>query len=415
MLVRCLGRLAVVTAGLVLVGGFHPYSKRLARLVPPAMLGKNVKTPGARGARRGTMALHGPAAEPREVIWEMSVQAAHASAAGRGDRLASTYTRADRNLEGGSVMHSSSQTTWSLGITTLVIAANFLAAPTYADLYDGFEDGDWTANPTWFDANPGYGQDGGIVADPVRPDNLVWKAKGTEQAGRSIATSDFAPMPWTGFHSSVEFLTTTSYRFCGQLYVVDGNWSSGGPYYEVVSAWLWHDVTWGNQANLYMAEHRTDGSDAYQSTMFDLSLVPINEWLRLSLWHDPLTGLVMSDVRRVSDGQLIIGSSMAPATLGGPSPLSYVGIGAEELEWQYMDNVTLTHELLMGDLSCDGALNTFDIDPFVLALTSPEAYATAFPECDRMLADVNCDGLLNAFDIDPFVLCLTGGGCPPCP
>jgi photosystem II stability/assembly factor-like uncharacterized protein len=63
----------------------------------------------------------------------------------------------------------------------------------------------------------------------------------------------------------------------------------------------------------------------------------------------------------------------------------------------------------LGDLNCDGLVNTFDIDPFVLALTSPDAYAAAFPQCDPMLADVNFDGLVNAFDIDPFVLLLTGG------
>jgi hypothetical protein len=64
---------------------------------------------------------------------------------------------------------------------------------------------------------------------------------------------------------------------------------------------------------------------------------------------------------------------------------------------------------LPGDLNCDGAVNTFDIDPFVLALTNPAAYAAAHPDCDFMLADINGDGLVNAFDIDPFVLLLTGG------
>ncbi len=63
-----------------------------------------------------------------------------------------------------------------------------------------------------------------------------------------------------------------------------------------------------------------------------------------------------------------------------------------------------------GDLNCDGAVNAFDIDPFVLALTDPEGYVTAFPACDLMLADINGDGLVNAFDIDPFVLLLAGGG-----
>jgi hypothetical protein len=65
-----------------------------------------------------------------------------------------------------------------------------------------------------------------------------------------------------------------------------------------------------------------------------------------------------------------------------------------------------------GDMNCDGIVNNFDIDPFVLALTSPAAYAAAFPNCDITAGDVNHDGSLNNFDIDPFVECLVNGGCP---
>jgi hypothetical protein len=64
---------------------------------------------------------------------------------------------------------------------------------------------------------------------------------------------------------------------------------------------------------------------------------------------------------------------------------------------------------LPGDTNCDGAVNGFDIDPFVLALTDPAAYAAQFPECDLSTADVNGDGTVNGFDIDPFVALLTGG------
>jgi N-acetylneuraminic acid mutarotase len=64
----------------------------------------------------------------------------------------------------------------------------------------------------------------------------------------------------------------------------------------------------------------------------------------------------------------------------------------------------------LGDLNCDGAVNTFDVDPFVLALTAPDAYALAHPDCNYMLADINGDGAVNVFDIDPFVQLLTGGG-----
>ena len=61
-----------------------------------------------------------------------------------------------------------------------------------------------------------------------------------------------------------------------------------------------------------------------------------------------------------------------------------------------------------GDLNCDGLINAFDIDPFVLALTDPAGYDAAYPGCNRMNADINDDGLVNSFDIDPFVLLLTG-------
>ena len=63
----------------------------------------------------------------------------------------------------------------------------------------------------------------------------------------------------------------------------------------------------------------------------------------------------------------------------------------------------------VGDLNCDGVLNAFDIDPFVLALTAPSQYVILYPECDLMLADINGDGFVDAFDIDPFVELLTGG------
>jgi hypothetical protein len=64
--------------------------------------------------------------------------------------------------------------------------------------------------------------------------------------------------------------------------------------------------------------------------------------------------------------------------------------------------------LALGDLNCDDALDAFDIDPFVLALTDPAGYAQQYPDCDRQRADVNADGQIDAFDIDPFVNLLVG-------
>ncbi|MBL8877811.1 MAG: hypothetical protein JNG88_01725 [Phycisphaerales bacterium] len=56
-----------------------------------------------------------------------------------------------------------------------------------------------------------------------------------------------------------------------------------------------------------------------------------------------------------------------------------------------------------GDLNCDQQINNFDIDPFVLAITNPAAYAASNPGCLISNADCNGDGQVNNFDIDAFV------------
>lgn len=66
-------------------------------------------------------------------------------------------------------------------------------------------------------------------------------------------------------------------------------------------------------------------------------------------------------------------------------------------------------EITPGDINCDGEVNAFDIDPFLLALTDPDAYDAAFPECSIEAADLNHDGAITNFDIDPFVALLVGG------
>lgn len=62
-----------------------------------------------------------------------------------------------------------------------------------------------------------------------------------------------------------------------------------------------------------------------------------------------------------------------------------------------------------GDANCDGAVDNFDIDAFVFALTSPANYQLAYPNCPILNADANQDGAVDNFDIDPFVTLLTGG------
>jgi endonuclease/exonuclease/phosphatase family metal-dependent hydrolase len=64
-----------------------------------------------------------------------------------------------------------------------------------------------------------------------------------------------------------------------------------------------------------------------------------------------------------------------------------------------------------GDLNCDGFVNSFDIDAFVLAILDPAGYAIQYPNCDLLLGDVNGDTFVNSFDIDPFTVAVLTGGC----
>jgi hypothetical protein len=61
---------------------------------------------------------------------------------------------------------------------------------------------------------------------------------------------------------------------------------------------------------------------------------------------------------------------------------------------------------LVGDTNCDGAVDAFDVEPFILALTDPNGYVTQFPNCDIASADANGDGVVDAFDIEPFIALL---------
>ena len=58
---------------------------------------------------------------------------------------------------------------------------------------------------------------------------------------------------------------------------------------------------------------------------------------------------------------------------------------------------------VVGDINCDGVVDAFDIEPFLLVLFDPAGYEARFPDCDRMLADLNFDGQVDPLDIEPFL------------
>lgn len=73
---------------------------------------------------------------------------------------------------------------------------------------------------------------------------------------------------------------------------------------------------------------------------------------------------------------------------------------------------SLAPQFALGDLNCDGGVNSFDIEPFIQGLLSPATYTTQYPDCDISLGDINGDSGYNSFDIEPFIACVLNAGCP---
>ena len=130
------------------------------------------------------------------------------------------------------------------------------------------------------------------------------------------------------------------------------------------------------------------GGLLYAGTPSEYAFSPYTELFVLNTAHSPAQPGFIVDYTTVAGG--------SPAIAGG----WLYSIGAPGL-------VAFARRIT-GDVNCDGTINVFDIDPFVLALTDPATYAAAHPDCDLNHADVNGDGEVNVFDIDPFVSLLTG-------
>lgn len=102
------------------------------------------------------------------------------------------------------------------------------------------------------------------------------------------------------------------------------------------------------------------------------------------------------------------GAAFVEWQVDGQFETSSVSLVVDALEDKVITAIYAT-QYALGDVNCDGVVNSFDIDPFVLALLDPDGYAASFPNCDINLADANGDTFINSFDIDPFVALILSG------
>jgi hypothetical protein len=252
------------------------------------------------------------------------------------------------------------------------------------------------------------------------------------------------------------FTVDTGFGAAGQL-IVDGNltgwlWVPGGPLAGTVT------IMGSIQGFVYVGSTTPADLTGSLTVQQDMSgLVDVNGNLTgaLVVNHD-LTGRVNVHGNLVGDaetgpaGHIIINGSFGTGL--GPGYILVVGnfswsqafisvdydgyqYGDDWKEYAYIDvhgrrltgNTPEEHVWEIsgcrGDLNGDHAVGFSDLNPFVLALNSPEEYAQAFPGLQGSMVwhgDVNCNGVFGFDDISPFVALLSlpdpccDATCPLC-
>ncbi|MEW6250348.1 MAG: M64 family metallopeptidase [Planctomycetota bacterium] len=145
-----------------------------------------------------------------------------------------------------------------------------------------------------------------------------------------------------------------------------------------------------------------------QEVVFVTPLEPIGHALDIQWTLDgqPLAGATQAtlDLRalRLLPGDYVLGVTVVDNTW-------FVRDEPARAQWLTERRTWNVHVVIYpGDLDCNRLIDFNDINPFVLALTDPQAYQAHYPSCPLQNGDVNGDGQVNFGDVNPFVALLSG-------
>ncbi|MEM6257694.1 MAG: DUF5060 domain-containing protein [Planctomycetota bacterium] len=114
-------------------------------------------------------------------------------------------------------------------------------------------------------------------------------------------------------------------------------------------------------------------------------------------WYDPTTGAFIGNIALLNGGTL----ADLPDTPGNN--------GSGDNDWAAL----VVPDFITGDLNGDGVLDNLDLLPFVLAISDPNGYDTAFPSLIAdFRGDFNGDNVIDSLDIQGLVNALTASGSP---
>ncbi|MBU0641138.1 MAG: hypothetical protein KKB50_19945 [Planctomycetes bacterium] len=330
--------------------------------------------------------------------------------------------------------------------STIAALVTMQATENYARLYC-FEAG--AATPTAIYDPPGatfarsmaLSADGRYIAIYATASVYVYdRVAGAERFSTSAgASNDAIALSGDGQYLAYGWSVLYLRHWTGSTYALDWTRSGSGYYLAecclsadastLASAWYntsfnrfkveLHDVPASTPAWTFLSQV---GSGGYQEVPADVVLTADGGYCAVASWGDQM--------QTNPEVHVFEHSSSAPVlTLDTPGSLFDVDIATAANGTVYVsacgkhihanehgrggDLYSVRYEVHgLGDLNCDGRLDGFDIDAFVLALnaTPPDyaEYFAVYPDCDVFLADINGDGDLNGFDIDPFVALLSG-------
>ena len=277
---------------------------------------------------------------------------------------------------------------------TLLAYLPAVAVAQWSDNFDGYANG-----TVLHDVGGWYGWDNvqavaGIVTDA--------QARSAPHSVMLDGGDGDAVRPYTGYTSGQWVFTAWHYVPSNlddlTYFIMNNIYNHGGPH-EWTIEWDFNPVT---------GQVHDPFRDAW--VMNPLPII-FDAWAEIRIEFD----LDNDTVDQYYDNQLLMSGIWT--VRGGPAELAAVDLYGPHMIEVYFDDLSLVSAGgdTRGDLNCDGAIDSFDIDPFVLALTDPAGYQAQYPNCNIMNGDINCDGAVDSFDIDGFVECIVTGTCPPCP
>jgi hypothetical protein len=198
--------------------------------------------------------------------------------------------------------------------------------------------------------------------------------------------ADSEPRTFIGYQYIPTGLTSVTY------FIINNEYADGGPY-------DWAMETHMDPATMKVWDQLRDPGQTTAATLV------LDKWIEVRTEID----LDANYMEHFYNGQKI-SSGIWNAFGGGAVAIANLDLYGPHSQPVYWDDLALKKPVAFekGDLNCDGKIDAFDIDPFVLALTDPDGYKEAWPDCDITLADINEDTKIDAFDIDPFVALLIG-------